>query len=125
MLSVGAQGEGGLTNEFGPAAAGDVGEEKEGFPEIGGAVIQRFGDGGYGAGDCLLMIEDETGALATEFGGDGGEMPEAVGFFGPGFALHVDDDAAVGEDFGEAANAGDGFGAPGGKEQSGGAVESG
>ena len=123
-MSVGAKGEGGLASEFGPAAAGDVGEEKERFPEISGAVVQGVWERGRRLGDFLFVIEDEAGALATEFGGDGGEVPESVGFFGSGFALHVDNDAAIGEDFGEPANAGDSFGAPGGKEQSGGAVGS-
>jgi hypothetical protein len=61
------------------------------------------------------VIEDEAGALAAQVGRKLVELSKALAFLVAGFALHVDDNAAVGEGFGQAANGGDGFWAPGRK----------
>jgi hypothetical protein len=40
-------------------------------------------------------------------------IAEALAFFAVAFALHADDDTAVGEGFGQVTDGGDEFGAPG------------
>ena len=118
VLGTGGETEGGLTGEGRPVCAGEVGEGEQGFPDVGGAVVEAGRKVRGGVGDGLVVIEDEAGALAAE--GGGVEISEALTGFVGGLALHADDDAAVGEGVGEAANGGDGFGAPGGEAGEGG-----
>ena len=94
-----------------PVAAGDVGQNEEGFPDVGGAVVEVFGDFGLGVGDGIGVGGHECFALLAQVFCL--EMAEALGLFLMGFALHADDDAAVGQGIGEVADGGDGFGAPG------------
>ena len=59
------------------------------------------------------MVADEIGAALAVLSGV--EFAEAVAFFAGQFALHGDDDAAVGECVGQAADGGHDFGAPAGE----------
>ena len=112
---VGGRGEtdGSLAGGLRPMAAGEVGEDEERFPDVGGAVVQACGDFGAALAISAGVVEDEAGALAFEVGGI--EVAEAFALFVGGFALHADDDAAVGEGFGQASDGGHDFGAPAGE----------
>ena len=110
---VAAEGLGGLARQLGPIGTGEIGERKQGFPNVGGAIVEGFGDLGTGSANLGFVIEDEASAFAAEIGAV--EVFEAGALFAGGFALHADDDAAVGEGFRESADAGDDFGAPAGK----------
>ena len=63
-----------------------------------------------GIGDGPGVVADEPGAFLTERRGV--QISEAVALLVDGFAVHADNDAAVGEGVGKAADGGHGFGAP-------------
>ncbi len=106
----GRDADGGLAGEVGPVAAREVGESKEGFPDIGGAVIESARGFGLGVGDLCGVVVDEADAFSLEVGGF--EVAKAGALFVAGFALHAKDDTAVGEGDGEATDTGDDFGTP-------------
>jgi hypothetical protein len=106
----GRDADGGLAGEIGPVAAREVGESKEGFPDVSGAVIEFTRWFGLGIGDLYGVVGDEAGAFSLKVGGL--EVAKAGTLFVAGFALHAEDDTAVGEGDGEATNAGDDFGTP-------------
>ena len=72
--------------------------------------LRSRGELGLGGGNGRGMVEDKAGALALEGGGLDGAEPGA--FLVGGLALHAEDNAAVSEGHGQAADAGDDFGAP-------------
>lgn len=113
FLGLGAEGERGVPRESGPVAAGKVGQGEEGFPDIGGAVVEFRREFGRSCGDGLGVVLHKTGAFALEL--KSLEAAEAFTFFGLSFALHADEDTAVSEGIGEAAYGGHGFGAPAGE----------
>ena len=92
---------------------GEVRDGEEGLPDIGGAVVEGSGDVGAGGSDLLGVIEDEAGTLAAQRLAV--EVPDAFAFLGGQFALHADENAAVGQGFGQVADGGDDFGAPTGE----------
>ena len=51
----------------GPRVAGEVGEDEEGFPDVGGAVVLEVGgDFRAGVGDLGGVVADEAGAALAE-----------------------------------------------------------
>src|SRR3954469_22501636 len=110
FLSLRVKVEGGISRKSGPVAAGEVGQGEEGFPDIGSAVVEFRRELGSRRGDRLGVVLHKTGAFALEL--KSLEAAEAFTFFGLSFALHADENAAVGEGIGEAADGGHGFGAP-------------
>jgi len=95
-----------------PVAAGEVGQDKERFPDVGSAIVQTVRDLGPGGRDELFVVEDEAPALVAE--GLGVEVAEAFALFAGSFAFHAKNDATVRQGFGEVADGGEDFGAPGG-----------
>ena len=59
--AMGTEGEGGLASEAGPATASDVSQDEQGFPEIGGAIIQCLRELRGGAGDLVLGDRGRSG----------------------------------------------------------------
>ena len=109
----GAEGNRGIPSHGGEETASEVGEDEQGFPNIGGTVVQRGGDVWLVVGDGVGIIENEAGALALEVVGV--QAVESFAGFAGGLAVHADDDAAVGEGFGQMTNGGHDLGAPGRK----------
>ena len=81
-LLLGASGEaqGSFANQVGPAAAGEVGQDEEGFPKVGGAVGEAGGNGRFEGGDLGGMIGDKASAFAFQLSGV--EAFEALALFG-------------------------------------------
>ena len=113
VLAGGGEGDGGLAGQLGPAAAGEVGDGQEGFPDVGGAVVEFGRDLGLSGGDGGGVVTDEAGALLLERVRV--EVSEAFAGFVGGLALHAEDDAAVSQGGGQGADSGDDFGAPAGE----------
>ena len=112
VVVVAAEFDGGFASERGPIATGKVSDGEEGFPDVGGAIVQGGGNLGAGLGDGVAMFGDELSAALPEC--DGVEAVHAFAFFAGHLALHGDDDAAVGESVGQAADGSHDFGAPAG-----------
>ena len=113
VLSACHEGNGGLTGEDGPLAAREISEDEEWFPDIGGAVMKGWRNNRRGAADLRGMIENEAGAFFAELASI--EISQAFALFFGGFALHADDDAAVGQSVRQSADGGHDLGAPAGE----------
>lgn len=113
FLGAGTEGFGGLTGQLGPTAAGEVGQDQERLPDVGGVVVEFGRHVGPGVGDGLGVVLDEAGALGFQVAGL--EVAQAVAVFGGDFALHADQNAAVRQCVGEFAGTGHDFGTPGRK----------
>jgi hypothetical protein len=64
----GAEGDGCLAGDARPVFAGQVRENEQGFPDVGGTVVQGCGDVRLGGGDGVGEVESEPSALASEVG---------------------------------------------------------
>jgi len=73
FLRAGGEGDGRGAAFFGPVAAGDVGDGKERFPDVGGAVVQARRRLGFGVCDsesvfgCELCTEEAQVRRVEEF----------------------------------------------------------
>src|SRR3954468_24631311 len=79
FLSMRVKGEGGVPRESGPMTAGQIGQGEEGFPDIGGAVVEFRREFGSSCGDILGVVFHKTSAFALEL--KSLETAEAFTFF--------------------------------------------
>jgi len=49
-----------------PIAPSQISQREEGFPDIGGSIVEVRWEVGASVGDGVGMIEDEAGGLAPE-----------------------------------------------------------
>src|SRR4051794_367228 len=96
--------ERGFAGPLRPIRSGQVGKDEQGFPKIGGPIVQFFRNGGLRVTDESRVCLDQIVALLTEVGTI--ESAETLALLGPGFPLHANDDTAIRERIGEAANGG-------------------
>ena len=62
----GGESNRGLAGEFGPAAAREVGNGQQRFPDVSGAVGEAGRNGRVGGSNGGGVVESESGALALE-----------------------------------------------------------
>ena len=109
------QSDGCFTRDLRPIATGDVGKDEEGFPNLGGTIGEFGWDDRFCLFDLRAMFGDEPGAGFADGGCFGFESFQSFAALVSGLFGHLDENAAIGERFGEAADLGNGFGTPGGK----------
>ena len=66
LLAAGAQTDGGLARQLRPIAPSQVSQREEGFPDIGGTVVQGGRYLWTGGGNFGSMIQDKAKALLLE-----------------------------------------------------------